>query len=136
MSDTKLSDEQWALIEPFLPPQPMLGRRQRLDREVLNSHNYRLKTSCRYRNIPRTQGYAPSTTHDWICRWITVHSLGRGGCPCYKEGEFDRLWQQLLTLVDAQGQLDLGKGSLDGGFVAAKKGVKLSLGATRVKAQR
>lgn len=123
MSDTKLSDEQWALIEPFLPPQPALGRRRRQDREVLNSLTYRLKTGCRYRDIPRTQSYAPpSTTHHWVSRWV-------------KDGVFDRLWQQLLALLDAQGQLNLSEGSLDGSFVPSKRGVKRSSGATKVRAQ-
>lgn len=77
MNDTKLSDEQWTVIQPFLPPQPTLGRRRRQDREVLNSLTYRLKTGCRYREIPRVEGYAaPSTTHHWVSRWV-------------KEGVFD-----------------------------------------------
>lgn len=64
MSDTKLSDEQWDIIKPYLPPQPTLGRRRKQDREVLNSLVYRLKTGCRYRDIPRAEGYAaPSTKH-------------------------------------------------------------------------
>jgi hypothetical protein len=33
----------------------------------------------------------------------------------------DALWQQLLALLDAEGKLDL-EGSLDGSFVAGKRG--------------
>ena len=122
MSDTRLSEEQWELIKPFLPPQPALGRRRRQDREVLSSLVYRLKTGCRYRDIPRTEGYAPpSTTHHWVSRWV-------------KGGMFDSLWQQLLALLDAEGKLDLSEGSLDGSFVPAKRGAKPSSGATKAKA--
>ena len=122
MSDTKFSDEQWEVIKPYLPPQPALGRRRKQDREVLNSLVYRLKTGCRYRDIPRTEGYAPpSTTHHWVSHWV-------------KDGVFDRVWQQLLALLDAEGKLNLSEGSLDGSFVAAKRGVKPSSGAIKAKA--
>ena len=124
MSDTRLSDEQWEIIRPFLPPQPALGRRRRQDREVLNSLVYRLKTGCRYRDIPRTEVYAaPSTTHHWVNRWV-------------KDGVFNALWQRLLALLDAEGQLDLSEGSLDGSFVPVKRGVMPSPGATKAKAPR
>lgn len=124
MSDTKLSDEQWEVIKPLLPPQPALGRRRRQDREVLNSLVYRLKTGWRYRDIPRTKGYAPpSTTHHWVNRWV-------------KDGVFDTLWQQLLAILDVQGKLNLSEGSLDGSFVAAKRGVRPSSGVTRGKVRQ
>ena len=124
MSDTRLSDEQWEIIRPFLPPQPTLGRRRKQDREVLNSLMYRLKTGCRYRDIPRTEGYAaPSTTHHWVSRWV-------------EDGVFESLWQQLLARLDVEGQLDLSEGSLDGSFVMGKRGVRLSSGATKAKAPR
>ena len=122
MSDTVLSDEQWEIIAPFLPRQPALGRRRKQDRAVLNSLVYRLKTGCRYRDIPRTEAYAaPSTTHYWVNRWV-------------KEGMFDQLWQHLLALLDAEGKLDLSEGSLDGSFVASKRGAKQSSGAIRARA--
>lgn len=121
MSDTKLSDEQWEIISTFLPSQPALGRRRRQDREVLNSLVYRLKTGCRYRDIPRAEGYAPpSTTHHWVSRWV-------------KDGVFDSVWQQLLALLATEGKLDLSEGSLDGSFVPAKRGVRPSGGVTKAK---
>ena len=44
-----------------------LGRKREHDRQVLNSLVYRLKTGCRYRDIPRDPEYAtPSTTFDWF----------------------------------------------------------------------
>lgn len=60
---TKLTDTQWRLLQPHMPPQTCLGRNREHDREVLNSLLYRLKTGCRYQYIPRTPEYAaPSTT--------------------------------------------------------------------------
>lgn len=71
---------------------------------------YRLKTGCRYRDIPRAEGYAPpSTTHHWVSRWD-------------KDGVFDNVWQRLLGLLDAERKLDLSEGSLDGSFVPSKRG--------------
>lgn len=34
----------------------------------------------------------------------------------------DDLWRRLLSLLEAEGQLDLSEGSLDGSFVASKRG--------------
>lgn len=109
MNDTRLSDEQWTVIQPFPPPRPTLGRRRRQDPEVLNSLTYRLKTGCRYRDIPRVEEYAvPSTTHHWVSRWV-------------KNGVFNTLWQQLLALLNAEGMLHLSEGSLDGRLMPAKE---------------
>lgn len=110
MNEAKLSDEQWAVIEPLLPPQPRTGRRREHDREVLNSLVYRLATGARYRDLPRTAEYAPRTTP-------TTDSK-RG----LKRGVRARIWQELLSLVERDGKLDLSKGSLDGSFVPAKRG--------------
>jgi len=41
MNEATLSNEQWEVIKPLLPPQPRTGRRRQHDREVLNSMVYR-----------------------------------------------------------------------------------------------
>lgn len=67
---TKLTDAQWHLLQPYMPPQTRLGRKREYDRQVINSLLYRLKTGCRYRDTPRTPEYAaPSTTFYWFNRW-------------------------------------------------------------------
>ena len=112
MSDLKLSDEQWEVIAPLLPPQAKTGRRRKHDRQVLNSLVYRLKTGVRYRDIPRTGDYAAkSTVYHWLKRWS-------------EEGVLETIWQRLLSLLEAQGNIDLSEGSLDGSFVATKRGAK------------
>ncbi len=110
MSDLKLSDEQWEMIQPLLPPQPKTGRRRKHDRQVFNSLVYRLKTGVRYKDIAKSEDYAvKSTVYHWLRRWS-------------EEGVVDAIWKQLLSLLEAEGKLDLREGSLDGSFVPAKRG--------------
>ncbi len=86
MNEARLSDEQWEVIEPLLPPQPRTGRRRQHDREVLNSLVYRrlgqngryracpLVTGSRYRDLPRTPEYAASAS-------VVVNAGRRGRTP-------------------------------------------------------
>lgn len=119
----KLEDIHWQLLAPLMPPQPTRGRKRRQDRKVLNSMIYRLKTGCRYQDIPRTDNYAaPTTTHYWLTRWT-------------EDGFITRLWQHLLSLLEQAGELDLSRGSLDGSFVPAKRGATGSPGSLGVTAR-
>lgn len=123
MSDTKLSDEQWALIAPLLPAQPKTGRRRKQDRKVINSMIYRLRTGVRYKDIPKSADYAAkSTTYYWLQRWT-------------EEGVITSLWQALQALVEDKGEIDLSEGSVDGSFVAVKRGVTKATMARKAKAQ-
>ena len=48
-----VSDEQWALIEPHLPPAPPGGRPRKTDmRDVLDAVFYILRTGCQWRYLP------------------------------------------------------------------------------------
>ncbi len=110
MDDLRLSDEQWQVIAPLLPPQPRTGRRREHDRQVLNSLVYRLKTGVRYKDIPRTESYAAkSTVYHWLNKWSEAEVL-------------DGIWRLLLAELEAKGGIDLSQGSLDGSFVPAKRG--------------
>jgi transposase len=124
MNEAKLSDAQWEVIKPLLPPQPRTGRRRQHDREVLNSMVYRLVAGSRYRDLPRTAEYAArTTTYHWLKEWAEA-------------GVLERIWQELLSLLERDGKLDLSKGSLDGSFVPAKRGARPSTTDARAKAQR
>ncbi len=49
-----LSDPEWALIEPFIPPAKRGGRKREVDvREVLNGILYVLGTGCQWRALPK-----------------------------------------------------------------------------------
>lgn len=49
-----LTDEEWALIEPLIPPGKPGGGKRRIDlREVVNGLMYVLSTGCRWRAMPQ-----------------------------------------------------------------------------------
>jgi putative transposase len=50
---TDLTDAQWAVLEPLLPPAPWWGRPRTVDmREVINAILYVTRTGCRWRDLP------------------------------------------------------------------------------------
>ena len=49
-----LTDEEWALVEPLIPPAKRGGRRRSVDmREVVNGLMYVLSTGCQWRYVPK-----------------------------------------------------------------------------------
>lgn len=67
-----LTDEQWALIEPLLPPPrtgPAGGRREKHPRrQVVNAILYVVRTGCAWRQLPRE--FPPWETVYWyFARW-------------------------------------------------------------------
>ena len=66
--DTDLTDNQYALIEPFLPRPKRTGRPSADLREVVNGILYLVRTGCQWRLLP--QDFPPwSTVHTWYRRW-------------------------------------------------------------------
>ena len=52
--ETDLTDEEWAVIEPLIPPPGRMGRPRELDmREVFNAVQFILGTGCQWRAIPK-----------------------------------------------------------------------------------
>ena len=48
-----ITDAQWRLIEPHLPPEPGGGRPRKTDmRDVLDAILYILRTGCQWRYLP------------------------------------------------------------------------------------
>ena len=48
-----LTDEQWAILGPLIPPTPKNGRPREADmREVMNAILYLLRTGCPWRHLP------------------------------------------------------------------------------------
>ena len=49
-----LTDDEWALIEPLIPPARRGGNKRHVDeREVMNGIMYVLSTGCQWRAIPK-----------------------------------------------------------------------------------
>ena len=74
---TDLTDAEWALIAPLIPPAKRGGNKRTADmREIVDSLMYVLGTGCQWRAIPKD--LAPrSTVHGYIARWDWDGTLGR-----------------------------------------------------------
>jgi len=67
MARFDLTDEEWAIIHPLLPPQGR-GPRRKDDRLVLNGIFYVLRTGAPWRDLP--ERYGPHTTiYNRYVRW-------------------------------------------------------------------
>ncbi len=67
--DTDLTDAQWEILRPFLPPPTGAGRPRITDlREVLNAILYVLRTGCAWDLLPHDFP-PPGTVYDYFSRW-------------------------------------------------------------------
>ena len=64
-----LTDDEWALVEPFIPPaKPGGGKRRQDMRAVMNGVMYILSTGCQWRYLPKD--FPPrSTVHNYFIWW-------------------------------------------------------------------
>ncbi len=77
-----LSDAEWAVLAPLLPPAGTGGRGRSVDvREVMNALFYMARTSCQWRQLP----------HDFP-PWPTVHDY-------YRHWRLDGVWEQLNAVL-------------------------------------
>ena len=87
-----LTDTEWALIEPHIPPARRGGRRREVDvREVLQGVLYVLETGCQWRHLPKD--FPPrSTVWEYFDLWRY-------------DGTLDRIHETLyLALREAEGR--------------------------------
>ena len=64
-----LTDEEWAHIEPLIPPaKPGGGKRRVKMREVADGVMYVLSTGCQWRSLPKDLP-PRSTVHDYLSLW-------------------------------------------------------------------
>ena len=101
-------DEQWAFIQPLLPPPARTGRPRANDRRTIEGILFILITGCRWQDMPHEYG-APTTVWRRLKRWG-------------KEGVWERIWHAALSALDQRGQLDWSMSFLDGSFAPAKRG--------------
>ena len=86
--ETDLTDAEWSVIEPLIPPPSKMGRPRTLDmRKVVNAIRFMLGTGCRRRAVPKC--FPPFTSiqncfHAWIRGGVldempgALRSLARG----------------------------------------------------------
>lgn len=64
-----LTDEEWALVEPMIPPAKRGGRKRSVNlREVLNGIFYVLSTGCQWGALPKDLP-PKSTVYDYFDLW-------------------------------------------------------------------
>ncbi|MCY0149639.1 IS5 family transposase [Hoeflea sp. G2-23] len=72
-----LTDAEWALVEPLIPPAKRGGRRREVNvREVLNGLLYVLSTGCQWRAVPKDLP-PKSTLFSYFDLWNWDGTLGR-----------------------------------------------------------
>ena len=75
--ESDLTDEEWALVAPLIPPAKHGGGRRTVDeREIVNGLMYILSTGCQWRAIPKDLP-PRSTLHDYLDRWDWDGTLER-----------------------------------------------------------
>jgi len=72
-----LSDEEWAVIKPLIPPAKSGGNKRTVDeREIVNGLMFILSTGCQWASLP-TDLPPRSTVNYYFCRWNHDRTLGR-----------------------------------------------------------
>lgn len=89
-----LSDEQYLLLKPFLPPAKTGGRPRKTDlRRVLDALFYLARTGCQWRHLPPPPAFPP---------WPTVYDYFRA---FIEAGVWDHIHHQLVMAVrEAEGR--------------------------------
>jgi putative transposase len=81
---TNLTDDQWALLRPLIPPAKRGGRPRAVDRrEVLNAILYLNRTGCQWDMLPHDL-LPKSTVYEYFSQW-----------------RHDGTWQQMMDLLRA-----------------------------------
>jgi putative transposase len=92
---TDLTDAQWAVLEPVLPPPPARrgpGRPREVDlREVLDALFYMNRTGCQWRLLP----------HDFPPWWVIRYYFDRWGQ--------DGTWERVNDALRREARLALGR---------------------------
>ena len=75
MEFRELSDEEWGLIEPLLPPKAKTGRPRADDRSIINGI---FTTGCRWMDMPPRYGHCSTAFRrlkDWQTQGIWTYIL-------------------------------------------------------------
>ena len=107
----RVTDAQWATIEPHLPRLPRSRRGGRPwveNRAVIDGILWVLKTGARWRDLP-SEYPSPATCWRRLKRWDD-------------DGTWERIWRAFLTELDNRGRLEWETAFIDGTFAPAKKG--------------
>jgi transposase len=127
MAKALVPDDLWAFIAPLLPParpRPRGGRPPIPDRAALTGILFVLRTGLPWEHLPAEMGCGSGMT----C-WRRLHAWQQAGV-------WTALHRVLLEHLDAAGQLDWSRASLDSTSVAAKGGDRRRGRTPRIAASR
>jgi transposase len=120
-----LSDEQWKLIEPLLPPPKRRkdghGRPAKPNRDCFEGILWILQTGAAWRFLPE-EFPSPSTCWRRLQQWE-------------EKGVWLQAWRTLLGALNQKGLLQWDEAFLDGSFAPAKKGALPSVKPSVARAQ-
>ena len=107
-----LTDEEWARVEPFIPPARPGGGKRRTDmRAVMNGVMYILSTGCQWRYLPKD--FPPrSTVHNYFVCWQCDRTLDRLHDSLYGDcrGQEQRTGEPSAAIIDSQSVKSAEKG--------------------------
>ena len=109
-----LSDDEWALVEPLIPPAKRGGRKRSIDvREVLNGIFYVLWTGCQWTALPKDLP-PKSTVYDYFDLWSWDGTLERIHHALYLEvrEHAGREPSPSAAIIDSQSAKGAQKGAL------------------------
>ena len=120
-----LTDDEWAYVEPLIPPAKPGGGKRRTDmRAVMNGVMYILSTGCQWRYLPKD--FPPrSTVHNYFVWWQCDRVLDRIHHALYVEcrDKAEREASPTAAIIDSQSvkSAEKGGGCIDPhGFDAGK----------------
>ncbi len=89
---TDLTDDEWRVLEPLIPPAKPGGRPRRVEmREVVNAVRYVLRAGCAWRLMP----------HD-LPQWETVYAY-------FRAWEADGTWERIAAALRRDLRTGLGR---------------------------
>jgi putative transposase len=102
-----LTDEQWSLIEPYIPPEKPGGRPRTVEmREVINGILYLNRTGCAWRMLP----------HD-LPPWGMVHYY-------YRRFRLEGVWPSIHDRLREQVRVEAGKEKTPSAAIIDSQSVK------------
>jgi transposase len=108
MRFVELTDEQWVLIGPHLPPPAHTGRPRNDDRKTVNGILYVLTTGCRWMDMPDGYG-SHKSVWERHKKWS-------------EDGTWKLVMDSLVAKGYAEGTVKVDSLSIDSSTVPAKKG--------------
>jgi len=116
-----LTDDEWALVEPLIPPAKRGGRRREVNvREVLNGLLYVLSTGCQWRAVPKDLP-PKSTLFSYFDLWNWDGTLGLIHQELYVKCReaMGREASRTAAVIDSQSV----KGAEKGGVASTRAGM-------------